>query len=105
MNHGLALKTGIVIVLPRPGTTTPPLIGASRHIERKASAGRAGSAATRRTASTCLVIAALAGVLVVLIVVSVGIGPVTLPATTTAGILWGHLAPGEHVATWTATQG
>jgi iron complex transport system permease protein len=49
----------------------------------------------------------LAGLLIALpvaVVVSSGIGPVAVPIGTTARILWAHLAPGEHVATWTMAQ-
>lgn len=57
-----------------------------------------------RRASTPLVVAGLAGVLGLAILASAGIGPVTVPLGTTARILWAHLIPGEHVATWPAAQ-
>jgi iron complex transport system permease protein len=44
------------------------------------------------------------GALAVLIVASAGIGPVTVPMSTTGRILVAHLFPGEHVATWTPAQ-
>jgi iron complex transport system permease protein len=57
-----------------------------------------------RVRASALVVGGLGCALAVGIVLSAGIGPVTLPMTTTGRILWAHLVPGEHVATWTPTQ-
>jgi iron complex transport system permease protein len=50
------------------------------------------------------VLGGLVVALLVIVVVSSGIGPVAVPVGTTARILWAHLAPGEHVATWSLAQ-
>lgn len=51
-----------------------------------------------------LVLGGLGLVLLVTIVVSAGVGPVAVPVGTTARILWAHLVPGEHIATWSLAQ-
>jgi iron complex transport system permease protein len=51
-----------------------------------------------------LVLSGLVVALLVIVVVSSGIGPVAVPVGTTARILWAHLVPGEHVATWSLAQ-
>jgi iron complex transport system permease protein len=50
------------------------------------------------------VVAGLVCTLALVIMVSAGVGPVPVPLTTTARILWAHLVPGEHLATWAPTQ-
>jgi iron complex transport system permease protein len=51
-----------------------------------------------------LVLGGLVLALLLIVVVSSGIGPVAVPVGTTARILWAHLVPGEHVATWSLAQ-
>ncbi|WP_433002445.1 FecCD family ABC transporter permease [Kribbella sp. CA-294648] len=51
-----------------------------------------------------LVLSGLAVALLVIIVVSAGVGPVAVPVGTTARILWAHLVPGEHIASWSLAQ-
>lgn len=63
----------------------------------------ATSAPARRSVAP-LVLAALSAVLVVGAVLSVGTGPVRVPVGETAAILWAHLTPGGHLATWSATN-
>ncbi|WP_350278535.1 iron ABC transporter permease [Kribbella sp. HUAS MG21] len=57
-----------------------------------------------RSARQPLILAGLGLALLVAVVVSSGIGPVPVPVGTTARILWAHLTPGEHVASWSLAQ-
>lgn len=58
----------------------------------------------RRRPAVPAVALLLAGLLVLTMVVSIGVGPVAIDPPTTLRILIAHLAPGERVAEWSAIQ-